>query len=590
MGAAVSDLAVLPSGRMSTARRRRQAERKKQDVQAVEEPPPSTPVRVLEAAVVAAIVLIYALLKTHGMHAAITDENIYYYGGHLIARGLLPYRDFFFAHPPLHLFVPALLFKLFGFSIPLAKAIPVAASMTSGLCLWALARKRVGRVAAIATLLLFWFALEQLKSSTDMTGVNLATAWMCGGLLAALSGRFLLGGVLLGCAAGTGLYVAAGLAVLGVFSLFAPSDQGRPWARLALGFLVAFGIVNLAFLILAGDSFIEGVYRYHLLKPEKDLPRKPWQVLYQHALQLWAAALALGMLAFRARRIAPGAWGGASEGVAALALASAAAFLVQFSMLAEFYDFYFVVSMPALALAGGWFVGEALVGLYEALNTDAWRRAAVWGACFLALSVFWPIKRYAQQRGYPNEMTHAGDRNEYTWTDPPVLPQLGFVVKTLFWKSFRIRGESEPGVRHYLWNKKRVFSESTEIADHIRANSAPGETIAGASAVTPLLALLSGRDIAAHVVDTNAKRFKTGLLSNREFFEAICDTPVRFLVGAPRAYFGAAMLNSLPVVRSQFRYDRTFNDRSVLYKKDFPIVLFRRTTEASGPPYCRWVE
>jgi hypothetical protein len=108
--------------------------------------------------------------------------------------------------------------------------------------------------------------------------------------------------------------------------------------------------------------------------------------------------------------------------------------------------------------------------------------------------------------------------------------------------------------------------------------------------VAPLIALLSGRDVAAQEVDTNAKRFKTGLLTDRAYFETICGTPVRFLVASPRAYFEPSKIESLRTVAAQFARDRTFVDRSVLYQRDFPIVLFRRTTEASGPPYCRWLD
>ena len=89
------------------------------------------------------------------------------------------------------------------------------------------------------------------------------------------------------------------------------------------------------------------------------------------------------------------------------------------------------------------------------------------------------------------------------------------------------------------------------------------------------------------MVDTNAKRFKTGLLTDRAFFDAVCRTPLRFLVGAPHSYFEQSKLASLHVVQSQFAFDRTFIDRSVLYQKDFPITLYRRVSEG-GPPYCRY--
>ena len=66
----------------------------------------------------------FGILKAYALAPAFSDENIYFYMCRRIAEGALPYRDFFFAHPPFHLIPGTLVMSVFGFSLPLAKAIP----------------------------------------------------------------------------------------------------------------------------------------------------------------------------------------------------------------------------------------------------------------------------------------------------------------------------------------------------------------------------------------------------------------------------------------------------------------------------------
>src|SRR5262245_29142492 len=62
------------------------------------------PARHGPAAAFGAVVLLYALLKTYQLTLGNSDENIYFYMAlRTVTDGLLPYRDYFFAHPPLHL-------------------------------------------------------------------------------------------------------------------------------------------------------------------------------------------------------------------------------------------------------------------------------------------------------------------------------------------------------------------------------------------------------------------------------------------------------------------------------------------------------
>ncbi len=69
----------------------------------------------------------FLLIKSYCFHWQVSDENIYYYmAWAAVDHGALPYRDFFFAHPPLHLLPGIAAFALFGFGPFTAPACPSA--------------------------------------------------------------------------------------------------------------------------------------------------------------------------------------------------------------------------------------------------------------------------------------------------------------------------------------------------------------------------------------------------------------------------------------------------------------------------------
>ncbi len=123
-----------------------------------------------------------------------------------------------------------------------------------------------------------------------------------------------------------------------------------------------------------------------------------------------------------------------------------------------------------------------------------------------------------------------------------------------------------------------------EVAEYIRANSAPDESLAGGSTLAPLLALLSDRRVAAYEIDTNSKRFQARLIADATYWERICADKVRFIVAVPRTYFTSDKLDSLPVMQRAFTKDKTFMDPTLQYSAPFPIALYRRI---DGAP-CVW--
>src|SRR5581483_4413171 len=169
----------------------------------------------------------------------------------------------------------------FGFHLALAKLIAPAAVFAAGLILWRGARRHFGRGAGLITLGLFLFSVGALRAGSTFTGVELTTLFLSAGVIAALDRRALAAGIWFGLSASTGVYGLAGFATFVVLAAFAPPQKGASrWRRhdalrMALGFAAAFVTINLLFWAAAGARYLDGVYRYHFLKPGKNAEQLP---------------------------------------------------------------------------------------------------------------------------------------------------------------------------------------------------------------------------------------------------------------------------------------------------------------------------
>jgi len=555
----------------------------------------------LERTLAALVLVVYALLKVPGLRASWTDDNVYFHMAVRLDGGEIPYRDFFFAHPPLHLAVPALVFRLAGFSTGLAKAIPAAAQGLAGFLLW-LALRKSSRIVALAALVLHLLAYQVLMGSADMDGENLGTCFLMAGLLAAAAARPALAGAMAGLATGTVLYTAAGAAAIAA----ACALRGRRAAlRFAAGLSATAAAVFGGAWAAGGRGFLEGVFGFHAAKAPAagraavlgadglagavggwlhnlalDLSGPAaLRSLAFHAPVLTAALLGTAALAAallrregppRRGRVAPGT----PEGAAAVGLVGLALFAVQGAALPERYPFYDVPAFPFLAALGGY---AGLAG-WRALSAPAAPRAALgWAAAGMVAFACHPLlASAAQARAFPEEEKGRGEEVVYPWRDPETLRGLGRVSRALFWAERRVKGEPEPAWRHALWNKTLAFSTAREIAAHVRAGSAPGETLSGASMLAPLVSLLADRRMAAGEVDTNQKRFATGSLRDDDFLDRVLADRVRFVLVAPRSHFTEALMEGDPRWASRFARDRVFEDAWLSRAGPVRLVLYRR--------------
>lgn len=566
--------------------------------------PGQPPTLSLDRALAGLVLVTFALLKLPGLRASWSDDNVYFHLAVRVAEGELPYRDFFFAHPPVHLAVPALAFRVAGFSVGLAKALPALAQGLAGLFLWR-ALRRGSRVQALAALALHLTAYQVLMGASDLDGENLATCFLAAGLAAAAAARPGLAGALGGLAIGTVLYATAGAGALAV----ACALGGRRAAlRFGAGLTAALAVVFGGGWLAGGRAFLDAVFGFHAAK----LP-SAGRAAVLSADGLWAAAggwlqnlaldlggpaalraaalhapvlaaallgaLALGAAAWRVGRsglraeVAPGApaWG------ALVGLCGVALFVAQGAALPERYPFYDVPAYPFLAALGGYAAWGAWRALVGPAGPAPSRPAARWALAGAALFAAHPaLGEAAQARIFPEEGRRRGEVVAYPWRDPEALAGLAQVSRVLLWSEQRVRGTPEPGWRQAMWNKALAFSTAREIAAHVRAGSAPGETMTGASTLAPLVALLAGRRMAAGEVDTNQKRFTTGSLGDDDLSVRALADGVRYVLAAPRSHFTEALLETDPRWATRFVRERVFEDPWLSRAGPVRLVLYRR--------------
>jgi len=472
------------------------------------------------------LTLFFLFLKSYGLNLASGDENIYFYGASLWSEGAWPYRDFFFAHPPLHLVPGWLLLLITGeFDLETIKMLPVVAAAASGVCVYVIARRAAGAMAGGLACAMLLLSHDLLRASTHWTGINWAVAWLSGGLLAALCGRGVLAGVLLGLGTTTGVYVGPGAIIITVMLFLA-----RPKLGLRCG-IAAFGTwaaVSGCFWSVGGSDYIDQVYRYHFLKPAVQgkgffevLPR----LLFHNFFVLIAPLLFLPVLVARTLGVLQKAnyrvrWRTLCDPALHPALATgiwcvvlAVGYLSFLGRLSRVFDYYFLLLFPAGAVCGGLYVSQLVSTVVHARRS---KPAAV-GAALMTVPLIVGFVAYPR---FEHELSYFAKNQgkSKTYSSPrSVLPEaLEAPVKRLLWNETRVIGNRYSAIQFYLWHESRRFETARNIAAVLRQNAREGETIWGDSTSTPLVSLLAGVPIVDRFVDTNGMRFECGMPSVKD--------------------------------------------------------------------------
>jgi hypothetical protein len=493
--------------------------------------------------ILALVLLAFALLKLYSLNFVKGDEHMYFYMSVLVSKGKWPYRDFFFSHPPLQLYLMGALYKAFGYSLALSKAVPSLAAMVSGVHVFLIGKRLVGRSEGLVATALFLFTFDVLRGSSHFTGANCALAFGLCAAYQAIEGRQILAGALFALGTFIGVYIAPLAMMIAVLLVF------RSWKeslRLLATYAVGCGLICLVFAWVGGPGFWYQVFTYNL---NKIAFRYSWYAKFRNVAYLNSLAM-IGFLpgivwaavtwSMRGRTPGtprlPGArldlWGGDRVAAQMLFATFICGYFYFFSTRVDYYSYYFMLIMPWMGLSTATvtvdvarFVRErwrplevpkAAVPRAERRRRDkAAHRAAAprrpWKAWPLVLcaSVVIGELLYRQGIGSDRQAEMGEEGSHYTWRDSRYLP--GFVnrlVRAVFWTD-----ESDPihppnAVTYYLQHETLSASAVDDFVQAVRRQCRPGERIFGEYSLGPFAAALGPCKLGADLADTNPHRFK----------------------------------------------------------------------------------
>jgi hypothetical protein len=515
-------------------------------------PPQATGRRTLPVLVCGAALLLFAALKLYSTRYGAGDENMYFYMATRAAEGVLPYRDFVFAHPPLHLLPAAGLFWLIdGFHFGAGRLLPALATAVAGVFLFRLSGRHGPAQGAIACIL-FLLCYDVLRASTHFSGANLAAMWTAIALERLSTGRERTAAVAFALGTLTAVYVAPSGAGAALALLL--TDRRRALRFIAAGLLV-FGFVNLVCFAAFGAGFIQHVYLHHFGGPPENMvvdgafPLALRAAFAREPLLLWGAVVGAVALAMELdASVASGGAGAVGPGGARraalqrfsrehfdlLVVGCAAlmnlAFLTSRSRIMVYYFMPLFVCAAPLAAHGLTSLARGLA--LAARRRD--RRVLLSMAALVGVLVAGEALRQAAVRAEARDQRGAA-ATRYPWHGSGI-PLLDRVVRPLLWRDQPIEGRWTPPLTQYLWHESQWFESAEDLAQEVRSRTAESDTIFGDSTSTPLIALLADRRIALDEADTNVMGFLKRPESGAELIRRLDRAPPRVVIA--RGDFG----------------------------------------------------
>ena len=496
----------------------------------------------------------FVLLKLYSLNFVNGDEHMYFYMSLLVSRGQWPYRDFFFSHPPLQLYVMGALYKVFGYSLSLSKLVPSLAAAVSGLHVYLIGRRLVGRVEGVLGACLFLFTFDVLRGSSHFTGANVALAFGLTAAYQAIARRPILAGLLFAVGTFTGVYVAPLALMLAVLLVF------RSWkesARLLVCYAATSLLISTIFVMAAGwQPFWYQIFGYNL---NKIAFRHSWydkfrNVAYLNSLAMigflpgiaWAGSM--WMLRGRPRgeptlpeglgRVGAwlNLWGGDRIAAQIIFTTLSCGYFYFYSTRVDYYSYYFMLIMPWMGLQTatvavdvfrylaerkrGRDPAEAALPRAERRRREQKRRKqrpgvargqpgwSLWPLGLCALTVVGGLV-YRHGIGKDRQVDMGENASHYTWRDSPYLPAaINGLVRALFWEPTSDPIHPPNAITYYLQHESMSSGAADGFVAAVRTECRPGERIFGEYSLGPFAAALGPCLLAANLADTNPHRFK----------------------------------------------------------------------------------
>jgi len=529
------------------------------------------------------ISLLYVIIKMYALNAYVGDEHIYLYQAKLISQGMVPYKDFAMAHPPLQALFTAVIFKVCGYNFVLYRLLPILWYLAGGLVLAVMVYRELGSSASIIAVAFSLLSYEPLRASSHFTGVNMTITLLLAAYLAYRSNLIKICACFCIAAVFTRLYAIPGVAILLLWAFI--SDYRASFKLIA--WMLGIGLILFVILGLwtGFRELITNVYQYHIyknpMKPEEIINMKA-TILFHNAVPVLLFLLSLPLLVTEAakhlktinekrnilRRLRE-ITNNFNFELPILGTVVVGLYLFTLLSLDRIWMYYFVPLFSFAGIAVGWAVsyviclikrivnarlesGKANLMKYEIIVTSVVVVMFVIGF-YISPKLEGNLKYYQQQMQQPAEQRV----HYYSW-QPSVLPDfIDNIVNVLFWHDERIIGKTYCSFTYLLWHESRIFDIANDMVEEIYKRTSQNEWIFGDSGSIPLLALLSDRHIAANEIDTNIQRYVSGYSNPDKLIERIDNDLTKLII--LRRNFGVAGLTAIrELIEKKYRIVNKF--------------------------------
>src|SRR3989338_5489922 len=142
--------------------------------------------------------------------------------------------------------------------------VPLASSLITSFFVFKIAKEKFGNYEAVAALILFLLSYSVMFNSAFSFGIMTATMFLTIGFyFLTIRNNYLIAGIFFAIAGMTRL-LALIPAVIAL--LFVLSSDRRNFVKLSSSFLLIFLLLNILFIMIAGSSYTDSVYKYHFMK------------------------------------------------------------------------------------------------------------------------------------------------------------------------------------------------------------------------------------------------------------------------------------------------------------------------------------
>jgi len=482
-------------------------------------------------------------LKSFSFHWETGDEAIYVYlSWAFLDHGALPYKDYFFAHPPLQILWAVPHFALFGFNPISVKTIPLISLSLTSLLLFLIGLKKLGRTGAIVTALSFLSAYTLLRSTGFWTGIHESILWATFGLWLFFQEKPLLSGVALALGVGTGTYILPAALLVGALCFIRDSSQGK---KFSFGFLLVWGILQIMGLLLGGKSYWQGVYAYHFQKPEAKQPA--WRDSLLHFFEnftLFSAGLVGFFIAFfeqlkkLKKSLQVFLFENEKASVALIGAIWALGYIAFLHLLNKRFSFYYNLCMLGFALGAGFLAQDLVDYVKSHFKKDRKNRFFSENLIYPLLTTSLLLIGYLSHqfffKTYFPKVFRSKDQ-EMKWVGSPI-PLANSFFKWCCWDSMALAGKRYGTAKELLYRQTDLFQSFNQLSDYVYEHSSKKDKLFGDSISAGILAVLSKRQLIQNFADTNTMRFTSGATKPEEAISEIDRPDLKFVLvtGSPK--------------------------------------------------------